>query len=457
MVKQTALTNGCPNIRVVDAPRVGTGPERVATFIDKIYAALTTPLTSTEKESGTYNPPPDPRICFTGTLLDAQAFYPHVTVQVQGPIAQWTDGLPIIIPTEAAVKEMLTGTSHAATETIKAYNYNTTTHTYTQSANATVMSPNSWIATVEKVATIAVMAGCRPEYLPAVLAEATTGVSVGTTTFRMYYECVSGPFAKEVGMNSGIGEFDPGNQANATIGRSYQLMAINLGGAITGVNRMLSHGAPGNTGGMCFAENNEALPPGWLGYNEEMGYKNTESVIMCTYTSSGIGGNEYAPSSYRGLQGAGTGGMAVRLGVVGQPGPHNWLEYYFPALFANWAGFATPGLVWIVIPEMATDLYNYGFKTKQSVYDWLWKESLMPMSQYKTYGWYDFGTSSGTKIELTSGKQFKDLPDDYMVPAYNQLLINSKNCFNMLVAGGQEEEALHLEGGRTTYPIDPWK
>jgi len=88
------------------------------------------------------------------------------------------------------------------------------------------------------------MAGCKPEYLPAVLAIAESGTFIGSTHTFGHWLCVSGPFAKEVGMSSGCGMLGPGNVANSTIGRAYEIMARNLGGAIPGVNRMTSIGSP---------------------------------------------------------------------------------------------------------------------------------------------------------------------------------------------------------------------
>ena len=135
---------------------------------------LTDPLTAKEKETGLYTPPPDPRICFTGTLDDAQAFF-QKTSPINSckncPMAQWTDGLPITIPTEEAVKSMLTGTSHKAEEFIP----------YTASANISMSTsgirisvkagdrmmfmPMMYGATVEKIAVNAVMAGCKSKLL----------------------------------------------------------------------------------------------------------------------------------------------------------------------------------------------------------------------------------------------------------------------------------------------------
>ncbi len=121
MVKQTALAHGVPLIRYVDAPRSGTGPERVDVFLDNMLQALTRPLSETEKQSGRYIPPEQPRVFFEGTLDAAQDFYQRakpILLTGRAPIAMYTDGLPIIIPTEERVAEMLKGTSHRPDEVV---------------------------------------------------------------------------------------------------------------------------------------------------------------------------------------------------------------------------------------------------------------------------------------------------------------------------------------------------
>jgi len=461
MLKQTALASGVPFIRYVDAPRSGSGPARVETFIDDMLEALTKPLAGKEKERGRYIPPEQPRVFFEGTLDEAQEFYQQtkpILMTGRAPIALYTDGLPIIIPTEERVERMLAGTSNKPDELITLQSDRKTQRGETRKKSTVVeFPPMNWTATVEKVATIAVMAGCKPEYLPIVLAIAESGCTTATTTHWSQWVCVSGPIVKEIGMNIGYGMLDPGNPANSTIGRTYQLMAINLGGAIPGVNRMNAHGSPFNRGGMCFAENPDALPPGWKGLNEEHGYSKDESVVMviCEPAVS-VQGSQFAPSSYRGLQGRGYGGMAARLGVEGKVGPHNWLEYLIPGLWANRAD--TP-MTFLMASQMAQDLYEYGFKSKEEVYEWLWKKSLIPVSDYKKYGWYDAKTNGGRAIEDTSGKPWNDLPDDYKVPALGKKPFD--NC--IIVSGTGEEVCLEL-GGRgffsgiyPIYHIDPWR
>jgi len=77
-----------------------------------------------------------------------------------------------------------------------------------------------------------------------------------------------------------------------------------------------------------------------------------------------LGAGQFSPGGYRALQKSGHGGLARRLDVKGKPGPHNWLEYLMPSLLASREG----GTAFIMIPEMARHLCEYGFKTKDDVY-----------------------------------------------------------------------------------------
>jgi hypothetical protein len=453
--RQLALIRGVPNIRWLDVPRTGSGDERVATFINQVVKALTDPLTAKEKETGLYNPPPDPRICFNGTLDDAQAFFQKTTPVANCrncPMATWTDALPVIIPTEEKVKEMLTGTSHKAEEQIMLYSNNLTTGTITKGTSPVTFYPYSWAATVEKVAAIAVMAGCKPEYLPTVLAVASTGGQLPNSNGDWAgWICVSGPIAKEIGMNAGSGAMNGGNPANSTIGRSHQLMIANFGGAVNGSNRT-DWGSPYNRAGMAFAEDDEALPKGWLTLREEFSYKTNQSALLLKWTPGSITSAQFAPSSFRGLVSEGYGGMARRMGVEGKPGPHNFLEYTMKELLEDRVGSKT----FIMHPGMAQSLWDYGFKTKAAVFEWMWKATFIPVSQYRNYGWFDTSTNSGRNNEPTSGKPWNDLPPDYMVPT-----MGSTAASNLILVcmGPGDENTMQFQGGRGSrlYPIDPWK
>ncbi len=161
----------------------------------------------------------------------------------------WTDGLPVVAPTERRVLSMLAGTSRAADEIV-----------------ATV-PPDLVPVSVEKVAINAVMAGCKPEYLPVVLAaleaicndEFNIHGVLATTMPVGPILIVNGPIRRRIGMNSGINVFGQGNRANATIGRALQLVVRNVGGGRPGEVDRATHGNPGKTS-FCFAEDEEGSP-----------------------------------------------------------------------------------------------------------------------------------------------------------------------------------------------------
>ncbi len=165
----------------------------------------------------------------------------------------WTDGLPVVPPTEERVLRMLTGTTRAPHEIV-----------------ATV-PPDLVDVTVEKVAIAAVMAGCLPEHLPWVLTAVEAvcndvfnmhGVLATTMPVGPVIVC-SGPGTRAIGMNSGINAFGQGNRANSTIGRALQLVVRNVGGGRPGEVDRATHGNPGKLS-FCFAENDVESPFGTL-------------------------------------------------------------------------------------------------------------------------------------------------------------------------------------------------
>ncbi|MBI2851126.1 MAG: hypothetical protein HYX80_08835 [Chloroflexi bacterium] len=463
LIKETLLRHGVTEERLVHASHTLPGPADVDSFIQPMLEALTKPLTKKEKESARWAPP-QPRILFEGTLGEAQTFYQqtrYIPPPLDAPIALYTDGFPIIVPTEELVQEMLKGTSHKPEEVItypmdgpvSASRRGEGAEATKKKGEPVRFENKQWTATVEKVATIAVMAGCKPEYLPVVLAIAQSGCPTGSQGNAGYWACVSGPIAKEIGMNAGVGLLNPGNPANATIGRTYQLMAINLGGALTGESRLSNHGNPFNTGGVCFAENADGLPSGWLGLNEEYDFRKGENVVMVSGGGNVRGANT-PPGGFRALQKSGHGGVARRLNVKGIPGPHNWLEYMVPDIWADHDG----GYTFLMIPQMAQDLYNCGFTSKEAVYEWLYKKSFLTVKEYRDRGGGDLSTNGWMGIERTSGKHWKELSDDYMVP-----LMNDPAANNIIICGGTTEFVVLFNGRQgglapyNVFSIDAWR
>ena len=158
----------------------------------------------------------------------------------------WSDGLPMVPPTEARVLRMLSGTSRDPKEIVG------------------FAPPNLAALTVEKVAINAVMAGCKPEYLPVVLAAVEAVLEpafsmhgvLATTMFVSPVVVVNGPIRRQIGMNALGNALGQGNRANATIGRAVQLVIRNVGG---GRPREVDRATLGNPGKYtyCFAEDEE--------------------------------------------------------------------------------------------------------------------------------------------------------------------------------------------------------
>ena len=153
-----------PEVRQVFTPP-DNALKSVTEFIPQFIDALTRPLTEKEKKSGTYKPPKRPKVAMSGTYDEIQAFFEGDLTRfppTTAPKALMTDGLPVTPPTEERVAKMLKGTSHAPDEIVNPK-----------------MEPEELIVTVEKVAINGVMAGCKPAYMPVLLAMAELGACVG--------------------------------------------------------------------------------------------------------------------------------------------------------------------------------------------------------------------------------------------------------------------------------------
>ncbi|WP_370223631.1 UGSC family (seleno)protein [Pararhodobacter marinus] len=233
----------------------GIDPVRGAPVMQEIVEALTrglAPATDTRAAA-----PARPRLV-SAESVDAL----HELYQANN----WTDYLPIVLPTEARVEAMLAGTRRDRDEIV----------------GRMQPTPNrgAWSYTVEKVAINAVMAGARPEYFPVILALAASEYSSrrSSSSSVATMVVVNGPIRHEIGMNSGIGAMGPYNHANATIGRAYSLLSQNLqGGSEPGLSYMGSMGSAFSYSGVTFAENEEASP--WEPLHVQHGFRAEDSTV----------------------------------------------------------------------------------------------------------------------------------------------------------------------------------
>ncbi len=186
----------------------------------------------------------------------------------------FSDGLPLVPPTPERVLRMLDGTARQAQEVVA------------------LVPPNMGEATVEKVAINAVMAGCRADCLPVVIAgleavctdEFNIHGVMATTMGASPVLVVNGPVRHRLGMNMGLSALGQGNRANATIGRALRLAIRNIGGAAPGGTERSTLGNPMKFT-MCFAEWEERNP--WSPLHVERGFKAEQSVVTAFAMSSG--------------------------------------------------------------------------------------------------------------------------------------------------------------------------
>ncbi|NLA74097.1 MAG: hypothetical protein GX846_01230 [Deltaproteobacteria bacterium] len=221
-----------------------------------IIEALTKPLTEHER-APKWVTEPLPRIAFKGSYQDINRFYYR---------NGWTDGLPIVPPTEEAVKEMLQGTDlspdHLVAEVI----------------------PRHGKATIEKIAINAVMAGALPTHMPVIIAAVETlsdqktrfdTFEVSTGSWAPFF-IINGPIRDQIHVNYGSGALSPGDIANSAIGRAIGLIVKNIGGARKGVEDMGVIGNPLKYS-LVIGEDEDKSP--WEPLHVDRGFNRHESTV----------------------------------------------------------------------------------------------------------------------------------------------------------------------------------
>jgi len=242
---------------------------------------------------------------------------------------------------------MLEGTSHAPDEVVgelKPTDYR-----------------EPWQFTVEKVAVNAVMAGARPEYLPVILAIASTGITArsSSTSSIAGGMVVNGPIRNEIGMNSGTGALGAYNHANATIGRAYGLLSQNLqGGSVPGETFVGSLGNNFTYGNFTFAENEESSI--WEPLHVQHGFDRDDSAVTPIWPLWNY---------------------VVTWGV--RP---TWREKLLEMLAAQ----DPRGGIWLIVDPSAARIFaeREGFPTKESLAEWVVESTTM-----RAGVWWDHHTT----------------------------------------------------------------
>ena len=267
---QSAASNkGMPAIRTLplNVACESTVPEDInagtSEAMPSIIDALTKPLTDHEK-SPEWSTEPPPRIAFKGIYEDVNRFFYR---------KGWGDGLPIVPPTEEAVKEMMKGSDLPADHVV-----------------AKVI-PRQGKATIEKIAINAVMAGALPTHMPVIIAtlEVLADQKTRFDTFEVStgswapFLAINGPIRDQIHINYGSGALSPGDIANAAIGRAVGLIVKNIGGARKGIEDMGVIGNPSKYT-LVIGEDEEKSP--WEPLHVERGFRKEENTLTVFFPNS---------------------------------------------------------------------------------------------------------------------------------------------------------------------------
>jgi hypothetical protein len=324
---------------------------------------------------------------------------------------KWSDGLPMVPATPEAVEEMLKGTDLPRYHVVG------------------IVDPKHGIASVEKIAINAVMAGARPAYMPVIIAavealsdpefdlfgvQATTGLTAPLVI-------VSGPIIDDININFSYSTAGPGWRANSTIGRATRLMMVNLGQAWPGINDMKDVGNPAKFG-IVMAENDRQTPQGWTTMREREGFKKQSSTVSL-----------YASQSYRQIHDS-----QKYLAASKKPEPivDPMLARLMSTSLNSTAEQWGEELVIAFSPTMAENLKNFGY-TPEKIQKELYEKGRIPRGL--------FGPRPLGSYALTSGipKWIDDLPDDALVP-----VVPKPEDIKIVVSGGK--------GGGASFLIDRW-
>ena len=417
VTKSVVRMNGAPQMRQVYLPHpvMGKTHEEIKAYVfgispisgksvmQEVVEGLTQPLNEQDRKGLTFART-TPRLCEPAT---------EDALQQQFLDNNWTDKLPVVLPTLERVAAMLKHTSRKPDEVV---GHHAATH-----------FREEWECTVEQVAVNAVMAGARPEYFPVILAIASTGASArGSSTSSMAgMVVVNGPIRKQIAMNAGTGAMGPYNQANATIGRAFGLLSQNLqGGSVPGDTFMGSMGNALAYASPTFAENEERSP--WEPLHVQRGFKADQSVV----------------SVFIGMR-----HMAFTLGLR-----HAHWRDHLRNLMRGMDPNESPTFL---LDPIAARLFQDvgGLKTKKDLINWICENGRMPAGEYWDYQLiqnYQYPRATFGEEPLAS--KLKAKPDE-MIPMWTPEQVN------VVVVGGETNGYWRIAGARLAASacVDDWR
>jgi hypothetical protein len=292
-----------------------------------------------------------------------------------------TDGLPIVAPTAERVNALLAHNGYQATDEIS------------------MLPPGFETVTCGDVAICAVMAGCKPEYMPVLVAAVDAlsdmsfnlvGIATTTGSAAPIY-IVNGPIVERIGLNAKNNALGSGHRANATIGRAMTLILQNIGGAIPGEVDMATLGQPAKYS-CCFAENIDDSP--WPALHVERGFAPDASVVTVVGIAGTVEVNDSDSQEAAGLAQT----FAQSMLIAGVSGG------------AGLLGGGEP--LCILPPEWAAMFHRDGMN-KQQVKKAIWEQATLPIDKLApAVRKHRMGAASDPSAQII---RVAEKPDDLMI------------------------------------------
>ncbi|MBR1781050.1 MAG: hypothetical protein IJ751_06600 [Oscillospiraceae bacterium] len=354
--------------------------DRLTTLADQVVEALTAPLTA-EEANPTRPEQTYADATFTGTAAEiSRLFYKH----------GWTNGAPIDMPTREAVDEMMRGTDLPADYVVAK------------------LPPMMGLATVEKIAVNAVMAGCLPTYMPVLIAAIRGALaenikleawSCSQSTWGPVLN-ISGKVARDIGLNTDGNLLSPYYKANATLGRAFSMMMMNIGGVRPGFEDLSEMGHEFRTG-FCTGDSLEQNP--WQPLHMDFGLAEEDSAVTMFW-----------PQEHRAHSGSTIPDFLHFLCTVN---PYGW----------------EPGMEIIFSPKCAKMFAEAGW-TKQKILDYVVEYARRPASEVDL-GWLINNAHEPANVPLP-------VCDDH----YTRTFWTKEHMF-VIVGGGQAGCSVAVLGG----------
>lgn len=317
---------------------------------------------------------------------------------------RWSDGLPIVPPTAARVERMLAQTRRSRDEVIAS------------------VAPGFGVATVERIAVNAVLAGCDPEYLPVLIA-ATEAVAdpafnlqgiQATTNSVAVWLVINGPIAQRLQVNATFNCLGQGAWANATLGRALRLILQNIGGALPGEMDRATHGQPGKYS-FCCAENEENHP--WQPLHVERGFAADCSTVTVVGAEGTMNMNTHSKDA------------AELLRIIADTMMHPPSNEYCHS-----------GEPWLILGPEHAEILKRGGLSKAEVKRRLWELSKMPAER--------MSVKDLLRVRESRTEELGEIRPDTLLP-----IALYPEDIQIIVAGGPGTHSVYVPSFGNTYAV----